>query len=131
MSSVAFHPYGTFATTGGDGSFCFWDKDARQKLKTFSKKYDCFPAFCATRIAGLHADLTFNVIVCVYSSNQSITKGTFNARGDIFAYTLSYDWCMGAEKYNQNQPSVIRLHSVAESEVKQKKKPGTRSRKSL
>ncbi|CEG50231.1 mRNA export protein (contains WD40 repeats) [Plasmopara halstedii] len=96
VSSIAFHPFGTFATTGGDGTFCFWDKDARQKLKTFNK------------------------------CNQSITTGKFNARGDIFAYTLSYDWSMGVEKYNPNQPSVIRLHSVAEAEIKQKKKPASR-----
>lgn len=51
--------------------------------------------------------------------------GKFNAPGDIFAYTLSYDWSMGAEKYNQSQPSVIRLHNVLETEIKQKKKPGT------
>ncbi|RLN89839.1 hypothetical protein BBJ28_00004063, partial [Nothophytophthora sp. Chile5] len=99
--NIAFHPFGTFATTGGDGTYCFWDKDARQKLKTFSK------------------------------CNQAITAGKFNVRGDIFAYALSYDWSMGAEKYNQSQPSVIRLHSVAEAEIKQKKKPGTGSRNSF
>ncbi|CAI5710126.1 unnamed protein product [Peronospora destructor] len=101
VSNITFHPFGTLAITGGDGTFCFWDKDARQKLKTFNK------------------------------CNQSITTGKFNARGDIFAYALSYDWCMGAEKYNQSQPSVIRLHSVAEAEIKQKKKPGTGSRNSF
>lgn len=37
VSGIAFHPFGTFATTGGDGTFCFWDKDARQKLKSFTK----------------------------------------------------------------------------------------------
>lgn len=57
-------------------------------------------------------------------SNQSITVGKFNTPGDIFAYALSYDWSMGSEKYNQTQGSVIRLHSVAEVEIKQKKKPG-------
>lgn len=60
-----------------------------------------------------------------HCSNQSITLGKFNARGDIFAYAVSYDWSGGAEKYNQSQPSVIRLHSVSEAEIKQKKKPGT------
>lgn len=64
------------------------------------------------------------VLWCIYS-NQSITTGKFNSRGDIFAYAVSYDWSGGAEKYNQSQPSVIRLHSVAETEIKQKKKPGT------
>lgn len=96
VSSIAFHPFGTFATTGGDGTYCFWDKDARQKLKTFSK------------------------------CNQSIALGKFNARGDIFAYAVSYDWSGGAEKYNPSQPSIVRLHSVAEAEIKQKKKPGVR-----
>ncbi|TYZ58543.1 hypothetical protein PybrP1_009561 [[Pythium] brassicae (nom. inval.)] len=80
VSSIAFHPFGTFSTTGGDGTYCFWDKDARQKLKTFAK------------------------------CNQSIPVGKFNTRGDIFAYAVSYDWSGGAEKYNQSQPSVIRLH---------------------
>ncbi|KAJ0412314.1 hypothetical protein ATCC90586_009504 [Pythium insidiosum] len=96
VSSIAFHPFGTFATTGGDGTFCFWDKDARQKLKAFSK------------------------------ANQAITVGKFNARGDIFAYALSYDWSKGAEHYNPaQQPSVIRLHSVSEAEIKQRKKTGS------
>lgn len=62
--------------------------------------------------------------VCVFHSNQSITVGKFNTPGDIFAYALSYDWSMGSEKYNPSQPSVIRLHSVQEAEIKQKKKPG-------
>jgi mRNA export factor len=93
VNSIAFHPFGTFATTGGDGTYCFWDKDARQKLKAFSK------------------------------CNQSIPVGRFNARGDIFAYALSYDWSMGSDKYNPTaMPSVIRLHAVTEAEIKQKKK---------
>lgn len=58
------------------------------------------------------------------SSNQTIPVGKFNTRGDIFAYAVSYDWSGGAEKYNPNQPSVLRLHSVSEAEIKQKKKPG-------
>lgn len=96
VSSIMFHPFGTLATTGGDGTFCFWDKDARQKLKAFQK------------------------------ANQSISVGRFNARGDIFAYALSYDWSKGSEHYNPSQPSVIRLHNVAEAEIKQKPKANGR-----
>ncbi|PWZ32455.1 Protein RAE1 [Zea mays] len=34
ISSLNFHPvHGTFATTGSDGSFNFWDKDSKQRLK--------------------------------------------------------------------------------------------------
>ncbi len=29
VNSIAFHPYGTFATAGSDGTFNFWDKDSR------------------------------------------------------------------------------------------------------
>lgn len=53
-------------------------------------------------------------------SQQSISVGKFNAQGDIYAYAVSYDWSMGSEKYNQAQPSVIRLHNVMEAEVKPK-----------
>jgi WD40 repeat protein len=48
VSSIAFHPFGTFATTGGDGTFCFWDKDARQKLKSFAKWCVLGSTFAAT-----------------------------------------------------------------------------------
>ena len=38
VDCITFHPtYGTFATTGSDGTFNFWDKDSRQRLKAFSK----------------------------------------------------------------------------------------------
>ena len=38
VNCIAFHPtYGTFATTGSDGTFNFWDKDSRQRLKAFGK----------------------------------------------------------------------------------------------
>ena len=42
VNCIAFHPkFGTFATTGGDGTFNFWDKDSRQRLKAFQKA--CLP----------------------------------------------------------------------------------------
>ena len=38
VNHITFHPtYGTFATTGSDGTFNFWDKDSRQRLKAFAK----------------------------------------------------------------------------------------------
>ena len=54
--------HGTLATVGSDGRFSFWDKDARTKLKT-SEPLD-----------------------------QPITCCSFNAQGNIFAYSSSYDW---------------------------------------
>lgn len=63
VNDVAFHPeHGTLATVGSDKRFSFWDKDARTKLKTSE------------------------------SMTQPITKCCFNKDGQIFAYSVSYDW---------------------------------------
>jgi len=71
VDCITFHPtYGTFATTGSDGTFNFWDKDSRQRLKAFSK------------------------------ASMPIPCGAFNRDGTIFAYAVSYDWSRGSEHYN-------------------------------
>lgn len=59
----AFHPiHGTLATVGSDGTFSFWDKDARTKLKPSE------------------------------TMEQPITRCAINHTGQIFAYSVSYDW---------------------------------------
>jgi len=71
VNCITFHPtHGTFATTGSDGTFNFWDKDSRQRLKAFGK------------------------------ANQPVPTGAFNRDGTIFAYAVSYDWSKGSEHYN-------------------------------
>ena len=71
VNSLTFHPtFGTFATTGSDGTFNFWDKDSRQRLKAFTK------------------------------ASAPIPCGAFNKEGTIFAYAVSYDWSKGSEHYN-------------------------------
>lgn len=63
VNDIAFHPiHGTLATVGSDGTFSFWDKDARTKLKGSE------------------------------SMEQPITTCAFNANGQIFAYAVGYDW---------------------------------------
>lgn len=63
VNDIAFHPvHGTLATVGSDGSYSFWDKDARTKLKS-SETLD-----------------------------QPLTKCAFNHNGQIFAYAAGYDW---------------------------------------
>lgn len=63
MNDIVFHPiHGTLATVGSDGKFSFWDKDARTKLKTSE------------------------------AMESPITNCCFNATGQIFAYSVSYDW---------------------------------------
>ena len=60
---LRFHPtHGTLATVGSDGRFSFWDKDARTKLKNSE------------------------------GMEQSISCCAFNSNGQIFAYSVSYDW---------------------------------------
>jgi len=93
VNSIAFHPvHGTLSTVGSDGRFSFWDKDARTKLKT-SEQLD-----------------------------QPITACTFNATGNIFAYSSSYDWSKGHEGYDsQKMKPHIFLRSCFD-ELKQSQK---------
>lgn len=91
VNSIDFHPsLGTFATAGGDGTFVFWDKENRQRLKAFNP--------------------------CHYP----VTVGKFNALGDMYAYAVSYDWSKGHEGNHQSLPKSVMVHRVQEAEVKPK-----------
>ncbi|KAG7666075.1 GLE2 [[Candida] subhashii] len=93
VNSIAFHPiYGTFSTAGSDGTFCFWDKDAKQRLKSFPV------------LPG------------------SISATAFNKNGSIFAYAVSYDWSLGHMGNKPDYPNVIKLHASKDEEIKQKNK---------
>lgn len=93
VNDIVFHPvYGTFSTAGSDGTFCYWDKDARQRLKSFPEL------------------------------NCSITTTAFNKTGNIFAYALSYDWAQGHQGNRSDYPTQIKLHATNDNEIKQKKK---------
>ncbi|GMH93110.1 hypothetical protein TrVE_jg8478 [Triparma verrucosa] len=96
VNGIAFHPFGTFSTVGGDGVVNFWDKDSKQRLKVFP------------------------------SVNECISCAAFNTQGNIFAYAKSYDWGKGASGYRgpQAQPNGISLHYVPEEEIKQRQKKG-------
>lgn len=85
VNDIAFHPvHGTLATVGSDGRFSFWDKDARTKLKSSEQM------------------------------EQPITKCSFSARGELFAYSVSYDWSKGHEFYNPQKKNYIFLHPCFE-----------------
>ncbi|XP_050671326.1 protein Rae1 [Leptidea sinapis] len=80
VNDIAFHPvHSTLATVGSDGSYSFWDKDARTKLKS-SETID-----------------------------QALTKCAFNHTGQIFAYAVGYDWSKGHEHYNSAKKPYIYL----------------------
>ncbi|XP_018334109.2 mRNA export factor isoform X2 [Agrilus planipennis] len=82
VNDIAFHPvHGTLATVGSDGTFSFWDKDARTKLKPSE------------------------------TMEQPITRCAFNHNGQIFAYAVSYDWSKGHEFFNPLKKNYIFLRS--------------------
>ncbi|ODV95329.1 hypothetical protein PACTADRAFT_50064 [Pachysolen tannophilus NRRL Y-2460] len=93
LNSISFHPiYGTFCTASSDGTFNFWDKDARHRLKGFP------------------------------NCKATISTTAFNRNGSIFAYALSYDWSKGYQFNRPDYPNVIRLHPTKDEEIKQRNK---------
>ncbi|XP_065332482.1 protein Rae1 [Cloeon dipterum] len=93
VNDIVFHPvHGTLATVGSDGKFSFWDKDARTKLKTSE------------------------------AMESPITNCCFNANGQIFAYSVSYDWSKGHEFYSPMKKNYIFLRPCYE-DLKPRTKP--------
>ncbi|KAF9468173.1 Poly(A)+ RNA export protein [Collybia nuda] len=93
VNDISFHPvHGTFSTCGADGVVYFWDKDARQRLKTF----DAAPG--------------------------PISTSCFNHNGNIFAYAVSYDWSKGYTGMTPGHPNKMMLHMCKDDEVRKRNK---------
>lgn len=92
VNSIDFHPFyhESFSTSGGDGTFVFWDKAAKQKLKGFN------------------------------NCNYPITATKFNGKGDLFAYAIGYDWSKGFEHNQASIPKKVFIHCVQEPDIKPK-----------
>lgn len=89
VNAISFHPtYGTFSTAGSDGTFHFWDKDAKHRLKGYPN------------VGG------------------TISATTFNGVGSIFAYAVSYDWSKGYQANTPQYPIKVMLHPIKEDEAK-------------
>ncbi|TIA20789.1 WD40 repeat-like protein [Aureobasidium pullulans] len=89
VNSISFHPvHGTFSTAGSDGTFHFWDKDAKHRLKGYPE------------VGG------------------SISCTDFSHDGNIFAYAVSYDWHQGYSGNNPQYPNKVMLHPVIGDECK-------------
>mmetsp|Transcript_9214 Transcript_9214/g.9180 ORF Transcript_9214/g.9180 Transcript_9214/m.9180 type:complete len:161 (-) Transcript_9214:31-513(-) len=68
LNCIAFNQvYGTFATGGSDNSFIYWDKIAKQRLKSY------------TNLAA------------------PVTAMDFKIDGSLFAYAVGYDWHKGID----------------------------------
>ncbi|RKP09491.1 WD40-repeat-containing domain protein [Thamnocephalis sphaerospora] len=91
VNAISFHPvHGTFSTAGSDGTFNFWDKDSKQRLKMFP------------------------------TVGAPITATTFNRNGTIFAYAVGYDWSKGHQSAPATPKNQIFLHAAKEEDVKQR-----------
>ncbi|KAF8553955.1 WD40 repeat-like protein [Imleria badia] len=91
VNDITFHPvHGTFSTCGSDGTFHFWDKAVRLRLKSFE------------------------------AAPGPISATTFNRNGTIFAYAISYDWSIGHRGMTPGHPNKLMLHACKEEEVKRR-----------
>lgn len=89
VNDISWHPeHGTFSTAGSDGTYHFWDKDAKHRLKGYPE------------VGG------------------PIVSTTFSHTGNIFAYAVSYDWSKGFAHHTQNSVNKIMLHPVQGDECK-------------
>ncbi|KAI2083679.1 RNA export factor gle2 [Ophidiomyces ophidiicola] len=94
VNTIAFHPtHGTFSTAGSDGTFHYWDKDAKHRLKGFPN------------VGG------------------TISSSTFNSTGNIFAYAVSYDWSKGYTANTAQTPNKVMMHPVGADEVRPRQGP--------
>jgi mRNA export factor len=53
---------------------------------------------------------------------QPVSSGAFNCNGNIFAYSVSYDWSKGHEHYSSQKKNAIFLRSVQEEMKPRSKK---------
>lgn len=97
VNAISFHPqHGTFSTAGSDGTFHFWDKDAKHRLKGYPE------------VGG------------------TISATDFSRGGNIFAYAVSYDWSKGYMHNTQQLANKIMLHPITGDECKPRPKTGKR-----
>lgn len=82
---------GVFSSAASDGTYAFWDKDKRSR----------------TREAK------------VPPAGHAISATAFNATGDLFAYTKSYDWSRGAEGYDlSKEPTRVLVHWTVDKDLR-------------
>ncbi len=97
VNAISVHPeHGTFSTAGSDGTFHFWDKDAKHRLKGYPE------------VGG------------------PIVATSFNRTGSIFAYAVSYDWSKGYANNTASIPTKIMLHPIVGEECKPRNPPKKR-----
>ncbi|MCJ1260030.1 RNA export factor gle2 [Lignoscripta atroalba] len=97
VNAISFHPvHGTSSTAGSDGTFHFWDTDAKHRLKGYPE------------VGG------------------TISATSFNRNGTIFAYAVSYDWSKGYAVNTPQTVNKVMLHPVLADECKPRPKANKR-----
>jgi mRNA export factor len=90
VNTIDTHPvaeaHAAFATGGGDGAVCFWDKDNKKRLQQFKP-----PARQQQGLLNTSATAT-----------NAITAGAWNPNGDLYAYASGNDWSKGIEGANSS-----------------------------
>ncbi|KAI0541501.1 WD40-repeat-containing domain protein [Xylaria digitata] len=101
INDVQFHPVytSTFVTAGSDGSFCFWDRVAHSRLKSYP------PATPPSTAGSRNAH------------PSSITATSFSRDGSFYAYALGYDWSRGCAGNTPQIKTKILLHRVTEDDA--------------
>lgn len=91
---MSFHPvHGTFATGSSDGSYAFWDGDAKSRL-------------------GQSIHVGYQGGIAGAKGEMPITATDFNVDGTLFSYAAGYDWSRGFSKSDVNRNDRVYIHSV-------------------
>eukprot|EP00347_Sterkiella_histriomuscorum_P013043 403366232 len=95
VNGIVFNKqFGSFATLGQDGSYYFWNKDTKSKLRNTKAPNPQIP----------------------------LTSADFLDNAQQFAYAYGYDWGKGAEESKKGYPTKLVIRKVQENEVLGKKK---------
>lgn len=100
MNTFILYIFLVIPASGSDGCYHFWDKETKRRLKAMERV------------------------------NESITCGTFNRDGSLYAYAVSYDWSKGCQQYNPaTARNTVMLHPVTEADVAAKASSGGTARR--
>lgn len=92
VNAIDFHPLNTFATAGSDGTYCFWDHTSKSRLLQQAPNED------KKKTTG---------------SPYPITCAKFSPQGNMFFYSVGYDWSKGMQFPGRTHiPNVIYYRNV-------------------
>jgi len=88
VTCVTYNPQtGHLATTGGDGTFVFWDHLKKTRIRPSDR------------------------------TDNTITWGCFSPDARFFTYAVSYDWSKGANSELRNKPHRIFTHVMTQQDT--------------